>query len=95
MSLIAFVHDEFLFRIPRTIQGTDLQTIRLCIASLMETSPFPLRVPIRCNIGFPERNWSKAGKNQAPVMYKDFGLTGPLSESVAEATLRQTLAAYG
>lgn len=85
IRLKAFVHDEFLFQIRKGFNQEQIERLRLCIASLMETSPFSIRVPIRANVGWPGATWRAAADltKNAGVDYSKFGLRGPLTEEQA------------
>lgn len=57
---LANVHDELLLDVPLDLE-TDIEAQRRLV-EFMEQAPIPLRVPIRCTIGFSKVNWAEAAK---------------------------------
>lgn len=73
LMLVGNVHDE------TVIEGPDGQLrdprTQAAIAWILETPDTPLRVPLRCSVGYSEQHWAEAstdvkdGGASAPIMY--------------------------
>lgn len=58
--IIGQVHDELLFQGP--IDEIENEGFQLDVLAVMESTPYPLRVPIRCSYGTSRESWKGAGQ---------------------------------